>query len=1250
MSDVKQIDSSAINSIKTLNTNSISNFNTSNASKAVPTESLEIDINEEETSNPIVEFFSDIKDAISDVGASISDSVESITKYEWFQDFNDFATDNIIPVISKIGEVTAKTCATVGTVVSSLIEGILGFGESLLDLLVNVGTVVLSIPTGIIDGVQAIGGLITGDDWNSVTKAMWEKTKGFVETKRVTNLFDSFYDTKIGNTLKENSYFFDNIRGIGKGVGNVAGIVGLTVLTFGVGGAAAAGGSAASAAASSSSGILSSISSFVGSLSGRMALTAAASGFGKGTEESWSEGADIGEGLVSGGLTGLWEGLQFYLGGKIGNLKVFGKEMQTTGTKLANSLSRVILDGLDGGAEGIVQPLIATVFKDGYYDEEGNYIKFKETDNIVDKYGEIFDDYGGVKNILTNAAIGSGLSILGESFNLNELFNDSIDGSKVSSTVRQIDEVHGYQLNENDITGFYKSRLDSGFFTKEDINKLIDSINNKGYMSKDVGEYVTNLFNDPNYEIYAKTINSTDLISIKEKGLYCNNYATSIGGSLPKSLDDINLEATITRMDNVIDAVNTVKNANGFSQGMNPTNGTIILKIPKNAKIDDIVYYNKDDGAYCIDSKYIDSFFGVDSNGTVSDVNNLTSSNFIDPEDYEVTEKLFDDDEITDEIINQVDDEVISHDLDEVLQKMSSINDRSYAYNVNCLESLYGKNLDERLKILRSYNLNEEVLEDINSYLDKYDNIQTKEIVDKKYITSSNSFRPIKYNKKEILDVLSSKEKTNKLIGDLANTSLDLKNGTKGKIIYYLDNFRDIRNYRALDGIETYEGILTLSELIEKGDISLSNEQLANLNIILKDSNYNDCIETLCRNYLNKKSNVLYNYKDGILDGFSKEQMYFTLKKLEQDSNSIRSLYFNQNEMKLVSSLYTIFDIANFPLPKNYKNNLSSISNYYLHQISDVDNKALRFANRYGVNQGSLTNSSEFANLKDFKAAVEEAIDVVKTYFPNMKKREIVRYLDAIDSTGACSYAAVLNDLYMGFSNNENVFKELFGYDMYKKVNGQKYINDRPLLADLYTFANYHNETIFSKDSFGNYRYTALNHENQAYMSNGVTGVNGNLLNSFLKYKIVNCTNQSLKDALINYYVDTSLLFRNDVYIEGEVSKDVIKNIIIKEFESGKKLDLGVHVDFVNDKNFTMYKFNENTGMYDIPFSSASWRNSNLESGLSNAIEGAGHAMAISGVINDGIKVASWGKEYYIPFEELQNIGITLSSLDFSLK
>ena len=107
-----------------------------------------------------------------------------------------------------------------------------------------------------------------------------------------------------------------------------------------------------------------------------MATTATAAGIGKGTETAWNDGAGLLEGLGVGTLTGLWEGVQFYIGGKIGNMNIFGPGGKGflssigsggVGTKLLNSLSRVVLDGVDGGVEGF------ETIREGIYRDEIQY-------------------------------------------------------------------------------------------------------------------------------------------------------------------------------------------------------------------------------------------------------------------------------------------------------------------------------------------------------------------------------------------------------------------------------------------------------------------------------------------------------------------------------------------------------------------------------------------------------------------------------------------------------------------------------------------------------------------------------------------------------------------------------------------------------------------------------------------------------------------------------------------------------------
>lgn len=477
MSDVKKIDvTNAINSMNEAVTAfkgaGYAAINKNASTGEIETLEIEPEIEEEKDEGIIEGFFNDIKDGIKDVGETVTDKVDSVLgKYEWYQDFTDFVDEEVAPIASKVGDVLVRTKATVDTFVASLGEGALKVGESLYDLQNIVRTAALSLPTGIVDAGKAIYGTITGEDWESVTKKMWGKTKAHVATDITTGLFDKFYDeTAFGEFLKNNSYGFDTTRDLGKGVGRVASIVGISIATGGV------------------------LSPYA---------VAAMVGFGEGAEKAWGEGASLGEGLLYASGNSLWEGLQFYVGGKIGGSTIFGEggklltSLGSKASKLLNSASRIILDGFDGGAEGFVQPLLASVYKDGYYDDEGNYVEFKDSDNILDKYGEIFDDYGSWKNVFTNAVVGSGASFLGEAFDIGRFFNKNT-GSEITAKLTDPDATVTLKLGE-EIT----SKLSS-------TNKDINSVKNL-YEGGDYKEYknyyqgkIAQYFNDPRQYIFSK--------------------------------------------------------------------------------------------------------------------------------------------------------------------------------------------------------------------------------------------------------------------------------------------------------------------------------------------------------------------------------------------------------------------------------------------------------------------------------------------------------------------------------------------------------------------------------------------------------------------------------------------------------------------------------------------------------------------------------------------------------------------------
>lgn len=96
-------------------------------------------------------------------------------------------------------QIFESTGATLLTGVSSLLEGLLGFGEKLVDGITLFGTAVASMGTGLWDGVNRLFG-----NESNVTEKMWDATKSFVSKEGVKSLFDSMYDnTEFGMWMKE---------------------------------------------------------------------------------------------------------------------------------------------------------------------------------------------------------------------------------------------------------------------------------------------------------------------------------------------------------------------------------------------------------------------------------------------------------------------------------------------------------------------------------------------------------------------------------------------------------------------------------------------------------------------------------------------------------------------------------------------------------------------------------------------------------------------------------------------------------------------------------------------------------------------------------------------------------------------------------------------------------------------------------------------------------------------------------------
>lgn len=115
-----------------------------------------------------------------------------------------------------------KTFATGANLVAGFGKGFLSFGEGLLDTGAMIVGGAASLAGGIFD--------IFSGDWSfSSAKSIWKDTKALTSTNYVNKLSDTFYNSKVGKWLDNNAYSWGKSDGIGcqisQGLGYMTGVV-----------------------------------------------------------------------------------------------------------------------------------------------------------------------------------------------------------------------------------------------------------------------------------------------------------------------------------------------------------------------------------------------------------------------------------------------------------------------------------------------------------------------------------------------------------------------------------------------------------------------------------------------------------------------------------------------------------------------------------------------------------------------------------------------------------------------------------------------------------------------------------------------------------------------------------------------------------------------------------------------------------------------------------------------------------------
>lgn len=421
-------------------------------------------------------------------------------------------------VLQPIGNFVSSTVATVGNVGVSLVKGLSNLGESLFDGAVILGTEAGTVLTGAWDGITYVGSVLTGDteNWQSATEEMWSNTMSFVTENHVENAFSDFYENNfVGQWLDENAIDLFKSNGMGanivSGVGYVGGLIGLSFLTKGLAGALAGTSTAVTAVSTT---LISSVIATIGGLGEGTesfwgekkdsSIEGIEELHNKGeisdeqydsivtirnlTDDEWNkikkdyENGNISQeqfemmkeirdmpedwknfdnllsGLGYGAAVGVWEGIQWYLGGKLIGLNIAGNQGLTSAT-------RVIIDSLFNAGD--------TPFR-----------AIAESVATGQDFNETFKKYGGTDAMLTNFTIGLIGSVGGEAFdmhNTNKVTQrlDSMDiwknlDDSTSTKIKDIiknDNRNG-NININKMSDIELNKYVSDFITKR--NTQID--------------------------------------------------------------------------------------------------------------------------------------------------------------------------------------------------------------------------------------------------------------------------------------------------------------------------------------------------------------------------------------------------------------------------------------------------------------------------------------------------------------------------------------------------------------------------------------------------------------------------------------------------------------------------------------------------------------------------------------------------------------------------------------------------------
>lgn len=134
------------------------------------------------------------------------ESLEAAGKQLWGNFTDMFKTGGDLGAfLVEADEFMSALEATGAVVATNVIAGVGKVSEYIIDGVIMVGTGVASAGTGLYDGINAAYSGITGSKYTSATKSMWNKTMDLISNDTTGDIYNSFYQTGLGEMINNTS-------------------------------------------------------------------------------------------------------------------------------------------------------------------------------------------------------------------------------------------------------------------------------------------------------------------------------------------------------------------------------------------------------------------------------------------------------------------------------------------------------------------------------------------------------------------------------------------------------------------------------------------------------------------------------------------------------------------------------------------------------------------------------------------------------------------------------------------------------------------------------------------------------------------------------------------------------------------------------------------------------------------------------------------------------------------------------------